>query len=266
MPASLLCSLCSDPCSSVEDLRNHLRSTHDVKKKDLGEHIMKTMEEQIKKQESSAEVVTLDEDEEKGEIDNLENTKEQLPDNFKQPNAADKDFKANEEDVKEFFKLKGESVVEAMLTPGSPKVEASLSFEEVMAKLAWMKKEVRTIVAIILIPITKKFFNYYSKVSKLKIPKHAETQLKREFDARRQATPNTETGQKSFKTPTRITMFFCPRAPSCSFSLSKAEMRGGLPLDHLIQEHNIQPADIAPGQTIKFSKKYIGLASENEST
>ena len=72
MPASLLCSLCSDPCSSVEDLRNHLRSTHDVKKKDLGEHIMKTMEEQIKKQESSAEVVTLDEDEDREEIDVIE--------------------------------------------------------------------------------------------------------------------------------------------------------------------------------------------------
>merc|ERR1712126_729618 len=97
MPASLLCSLCSDPCSSVEDLRNHLRSSHAVNKKDLSEHIMKVMEEQIKKQESRAEVVTLDEDEEKGEDEDVEKgededvEKEIMPenvDNFKQPSMA----------------------------------------------------------------------------------------------------------------------------------------------------------------------------------
>ena len=145
MAASLLCSLCSDPCSSVEDLRNHLRSSHAVNKKDLSEHIMKTMEEQIKKQESSAEVVTLDEDEEKekGEIDLLENV------NFKQPILSTKAVKATDEDVKEFFKLKGESVIEAMLKAEPGKLEVSLSFEEVMEKLARMKKEVRIIVTII---------------------------------------------------------------------------------------------------------------------
>ena len=151
MPASLLCSLCSDPCSSVEDLRNHLRSTHDVKKKDLGEHIMKTMEEQIKKQESRAEVVTLDEDEEeKGDI--LENVEEKLPDidNFKQPTLSTKAVEATDEDVKEFFKLKGESVIETILKEAEPgNVEVGLSFEEVMAKLAWMKKEVNNIFIII---------------------------------------------------------------------------------------------------------------------
>ena len=96
------------------------------------------------------------------------------------------------------------------------------------------------------------------KVSKLEIPDLAETKLKGEFDASREllrkvgsprvepfadlrafktpTTTNAETESKSFKTPTRITMFFCPRAPSCSFSLSKAEMRTrNLPLDHLIQ-------------------------------
>ena len=72
MPASLLCCLCNDPCCSVEDLRNHLRNTHGVKKEDLGEHIKKTMKEQIKEQESSAEVVTLDEDEDQEEIDVIE--------------------------------------------------------------------------------------------------------------------------------------------------------------------------------------------------
>ena len=151
MPASLLCSLCSDPCSSVEDLRNHLRSSHAVNKKDLSEHIMKTMEEQIKKQESSAEVVTLDEDEEKekGEIDLLENVEEQPNVNFKQPILSTKAVKATDEDVKEFFKLKGESVIEAMLKAEPEKLEVSLSFEEVMEKLARMKKEVRIIVTII---------------------------------------------------------------------------------------------------------------------
>ena len=95
------------------------------------------------------------------------------------------------------------------------------------------------------------------KVSKLEISEASETQLKREFDASRDlfgkshlttvahlrplktpttATSNAETESKSFKAPTRITMFLCPRAPSCSFSLSKAEMRTrNLPLDHLIQ-------------------------------
>ena len=106
---------------------------------------MKTMEEQIKKQESSAEVVTLDEDEEKekGEIDLLENV------NFKQPILSTKAVKATDEDVKEFFKLKGESVIEAMLKAEPGKLEVSLSFEEVMEKLARMKKEVRIIVTII---------------------------------------------------------------------------------------------------------------------
>ena len=97
------------------------------------------------------------------------------------------------------------------------------------------------------------------KVIKLEIPETVETQLKREFEASRDlfgksdlarvetfadsntfktptTTTNAETESKSFKTPTRITMFFCPRAPSCAFSLSKAEMRtSNLPLDHLIQ-------------------------------
>merc|ERR1719239_1332634 len=72
MPASLLCCLCNDCCCSVEDLRNHLRNTHGVKKEDLGELINKTMKEQIKEQESSAEVVTLDEDEDQEEIDVIE--------------------------------------------------------------------------------------------------------------------------------------------------------------------------------------------------
>ena len=156
MPASLLCSLCSDPCSSVEDLRNHLRSSHAVNKKDLSEHIMKTMEEQIKKQESRAEVVTLDEDEEKvneeekGDI--LENVEEKLPDidNFKQPTLSTKAVEATDEDVKEFFKLKGESVIETILKEAEPaNMEVGLGFEEVMAKLAWMKKEVKNICTII---------------------------------------------------------------------------------------------------------------------
>ena len=141
MPASLLCSLCSDPCSSVEDLRNHLRSTHDVKKKDLGEHIMKTMEEQIKKQESRAEVVTLDEDEERGDI--LENVEEELAVNFKQPTLSTKAVEATDEDIKEFFKLKGESVVKTILKAEPGNMEVGLTFEEVMSKLARMKKEVK---------------------------------------------------------------------------------------------------------------------------
>ena len=151
MPASLLCSLCSDPCSSVEDLRNHLRSSHAVNKKDLSEHIMKTMEEQVKKQESSAEVVTLDEDEEKekGAIDLLENVEEQPSVNFKQPILSTKAVKATDEDVKEFFKLKGESVIEVMLKAEPGNMEVSLSFEEVMENLARMKKEVRITVIII---------------------------------------------------------------------------------------------------------------------
>ena len=151
MPASLLCSLCSDPCSSVEDLRNHLRSSHAVNKKDLSEHIMKTMEEQIKKQESRAEVVTLDEDEEKvdeeekGDI--VGNVEKKLPDNFKQPTKA---VEATDEDVKEFFKVKGESVIETILKEAEPgNVEVGLGFEEVMAKLAWMKKKVKNICTII---------------------------------------------------------------------------------------------------------------------
>ena len=150
MPASLLCSLCSDPCSSVEDLRNHLRSSHAVNKKDLSEHIMKTMEEQIKKQESRAEVVTLDEDEEKvdeeekGDI--VGNVEKKLPDNFKQPTLSTKAVEATDEDVKEFFKLKGESVIETILKEAEPaNMEVGLGFEEVMAKLAWMKKEVNNI-------------------------------------------------------------------------------------------------------------------------
>ena len=72
MPASLLCCLCNDTCCSVEDLGSHLRNTHGVKKEDLGELINKTMKEQIKEQESSAEVVTLDEDEDQEEIDVIE--------------------------------------------------------------------------------------------------------------------------------------------------------------------------------------------------
>ena len=56
---------------------------------------------------------------------------------------------------------------------------------------------------------------------------------------------------------TMITMFLCPRSPSCSFSLTKAEMRTrNLPLDHLIKEHHIKPSDIIPGR-FKFSKKYV---------
>ena len=149
MASSLLCSLCSDPCSSVEDLRNHLRSSHAVNKKDLSEHIMKTMEEQIKKQESRAEVVTLDEDEEeKGDI--VGNVEKKLPDNFKQPTLSTKAVEATDEDVKEFFKLKGESVIETILKEAEPgNVEVGLSFEEVMAKLAWMKKEVKNMFIII---------------------------------------------------------------------------------------------------------------------
>ena len=130
----------------MEDLRNHLRSSHEVNKKDLSEHIMKTMEEQIKKQESSAEVVTLDEDEEKEKGQIFE---EQSPVNFKQPILSSKGVKATDEDVKDFFKLKAESVIEAMLKAGHGNVEVSLSFEEVMAKLTRMKKEVRNIVKII---------------------------------------------------------------------------------------------------------------------
>ena len=95
---------------------------------------------------------------------------------------------------------------------------------------------------------------FFFKVSKLEIPEIAEMRLKKEFDASRDligkvglpnradlravktVTTNGETESKSFKSPTRITMFLCPRAPSCSFSLSKAEMRTrNLPLDHLIQ-------------------------------
>ena len=152
MPASLLCSLCSDPCSSVEDLRNHLRSSHAVNKKDLSEHIMKTMEEQIKKQESRAEVVTLDEDEEKvdeeekGEI--LENVEEKLPDidNFKQPTLSTKAVEATEDDIKQFFKLKSESVIETILKAEPGNMEVGLTFEEVMSKLARMKKEVKAFV------------------------------------------------------------------------------------------------------------------------
>ena len=146
--------MCSDPCSSVEDLRNHLRSSHAVNKKDLSEHIMKTMEEQIKKQESRAEVVTLDEDEEKvdeeekGDI--VGNVEKKLPDNFKQPTLSTKAVEATDEDVKEFFKLKGESVIETILKEAEPaNVEVGLGFEEVMAKLAWMKKEVKNICTII---------------------------------------------------------------------------------------------------------------------
>ena len=136
-------------------------------------------------------------------------------------------------------------------------------------------------------------------MNKLEISKESETKLKIEFEASRDlfgksdlttvetfahlralktptaATSNAETESKSFKTPSRVTMFLCPRAPSCSFSLSKAEMRTrNLPLDHLIQvvlfcfskeifpnknliqEHDIRPVDITPGQ-FKFSKKYI---------
>ena len=141
MPASLLCSLCSDPCSSVEDLRNHLRSSHAVNKKDLSEHIMKTMEEQIKKQESRAEVVTLDEDEERGDI--LENVEEELSVNFKQPTLSTKAVEATDEDIKQFFKLKGESVVETILKAEPGNMEVGLTFEEVMSKLARMKKEVK---------------------------------------------------------------------------------------------------------------------------
>ena len=132
--------------------------------------------------------------------------------------------------------------------------------------------------------MSKIYPKHLSKVSKLEISEVSETKLRREFEASRdlfgksnltmvETTAATES--KSFKTPSRVTMFLCPRAPSCSFSLSKAEMRTrNLPLDHLIQvvlfcfskeifpnknliqEHAIQPADITPGQ-FKFSKKYI---------
>ena len=98
-----------------------------------------------------------------------------------------------------------------------------------------------------------KMKTFLFKASKLQIPDIAETQLKDEFAASRdligkvglpradlrafKTTTNAEAKSfKSFKSPTRITMFLCPRAPSCSFSLSKAEMRTrNLPLDHLIQ-------------------------------
>ena len=59
----LLCSLCSDLCSSVGDLRNHLRSSHAVNEKDLGEYVDKSMEGHIKKQDSMDEEETPDEDE-----------------------------------------------------------------------------------------------------------------------------------------------------------------------------------------------------------
>ena len=77
----------------------------------------------------------------------LENVEEKLPDNFKQPTKA---VEATDEDVKEFFKVKGESVIETILKEAEPgNVEVGLGFEEVMAKLAWMKKEVKNICTII---------------------------------------------------------------------------------------------------------------------
>ena len=172
-----MCSLCTDPCSSVMDLRRHLGTSHNVaNKKELSEHIKKSMEEQIKKkeeagdeQEVTAVVVTLDQEE--------ENEEEQLPPDF-----------AKEEDVREFFKLKGEKLIEAISKVEPKKVDLSLSFEEVMEKLASMKRD----------------------IDQLEIPDVEETQLKAEFEASRR-TSIKKTELKSSKPPTRTTMFLCPR-------------------------------------------------------
>ena len=177
MAVSLLCSLCTDPCSSVMDLRRHLGTSHNVaNKKELSEHIKKSMEEQIKKkeeagdeQEASALVVTLDQEE--------ENEEEHLPPDF-----------AKEEDVQKFFKLKGEKLIEAISKVEPKKVDLSLSFEEVMEKLANMKRD----------------------IDQLEIPDVEETQLKAEFEASRR-TSIKKIEPKSSKPPTRTTMFLCPR-------------------------------------------------------
>ena len=172
-----MCSLCTDPCSSVMDLRRHLGTSHNVaNKKELSEHIKKSMEEQIKKkeeagdeQEATAVVVTLDQEE--------ENEEEQLPPDF-----------AKEEDVLEFFKLKGEKLIEAISKVEPKKVEFSLSFEEVMEKLASMKRD----------------------IDQLEIPDVEETQLKAEFEASRR-TSIKKIEPKSSRAPTGTTMFLCPR-------------------------------------------------------
>ena len=178
MAVSLLCSLCTDPCSSVMDLRRHLGTSHNVaNKKELSEHIKKSMEEQIKKkeeagdeQEVTAVVVTLDQEE--------ENEEEHLP----------VDFAKEEEDVQEFFKLKGEKLIEAISKVEPKEVDFSLSFEEVMEKLAGMKRD----------------------IDQLEIPDVEETQLKAEFEASRR-TSIKKIEPKSSKPPTRTTMFLCPR-------------------------------------------------------
>ena len=177
MAVSLLCSLCTDPCSSVMDLRRHLGTSHNVaNKKELSEHVKKSMEEQIKKkeeagdeQEVTAVVVTLDQEE--------ENEEEQLPVDF-----------AKEEDVQEFFKLKGEKLIEAISKVEPKKVDFSLSFEEVMEKLANMKRD----------------------IDQLEILDVEETQLKAEFEASRR-TSIKKIEPKSSMPPTRTTMFLCPR-------------------------------------------------------
>ena len=177
MAVSLLCSLCTDPCSSVMDLRRHLGTSHNVaNKKELSEHIKKSMEEQIKKkeeagdeQEATAVVVTLDQEE--------ENEEDQLPPDF-----------VKEEDVREFFKLKGEKLIEAISKVEPKKLDLSLCFEEVMGKLANMKRD----------------------IDQLEILDVEEIQLKAEFEASRR-TSIKKIEPKSSKPPTRTTMFLCPR-------------------------------------------------------
>ena len=72
MPASLLCCLCNDTCCSVEDLGNHLRNTHGVKKENLGELINKTMKEQKINDQGEIAVIEIvevsDEDEDEDEV------------------------------------------------------------------------------------------------------------------------------------------------------------------------------------------------------
>ena len=120
-------------------------------------------------QEATAVVVTLDQEE--------ENEEDQLPVDF-----------AKEEDVQEFFKLKGEKLIEAISKVEPKKVDFSLSFEEVMVKLASIKKD----------------------IDQLEIPDVEETQLKAEFEANRR-TSIKKIEPKSSKPPTRTTMFLCPR-------------------------------------------------------
>ena len=72
MPASFLCCLCNDTCCSVEDLGNHLRNTHGVKKENLGELINKTMKEQKINDQGEIAVIEIvevsDEDEDEDEV------------------------------------------------------------------------------------------------------------------------------------------------------------------------------------------------------